>query len=145
MGQSPVVSATEAQDTGHLMSRDSDEIFFKTAHHKAGQNSHTDIHPLEENGPPVKAIQEYIDNLSDDDKVAFLSATDFMQQGISHISSSHIFRVEKAQKGVEQFLLSFVQHSPEIPSLVVGGLNCILTVSTYSINLLIFVATYAIG
>ena len=96
------------------------------------------------------AIQEYLDNLSDDDKVAFQSATDVMQmlgglqQGKSRISSSHTTRVQKVQKVlqcVKQFLGSIaicIQHSPEISSLVVGGLNCILTVSTYLINFTIF-------
>ena len=91
-----------------------------------------------------KAIQEYVDNLSDDDKVAFHSATDVMeklgelQQGTTRISSSHATRMQKVQKVLQclnQFLGSIricIQHSPEISSLVVGGLNCILTVSTYS-------------
>lgn len=90
-----------------------------------------------------KAIQKYIDNLPDDDKDAFQSATDVMkklgelQQDNSRISSSHTTRVQKVQKVlqcVQQFLGSIaicIQHSPEISSLVVGGLHCILTVSTY--------------
>lgn len=90
-----------------------------------------------------KATQEYIDHLSDDDKVAFQSATDIMeklgelQQGRFRISSSHTTRVQKVQKVlqcVKQFLGSIaicIQHHPEISSLVVGGLNCILTVGTF--------------
>lgn len=89
-----------------------------------------------------KAIQEYIDNLSDDDKVAFQSATDVMeklgdlQQSNSRNSSSHSTCTRKVQKVLQcmkQFLGSTaicIQHHPEITSLVVGGLNCILTVST---------------
>ena len=88
-----------------------------------------------------KAIQEYLDNLSDDDKEAFRSATDVieklgeLQQNKSHISNSHTTRIQKVQKVlqcVKQFLESVaicIQHHPEVSSLVVGGLNCILTVS----------------
>ena len=89
-------------------------------------------------------IQEYIDKLSDDDKRAFQSATDVMdklggalQQGKSRITGSHTTRMQKVQKVmrcVKQFLVSIamcIQHHPEIFSLVVGGLNCILTVSIY--------------
>lgn len=89
-----------------------------------------------------QAIQAYIDNLSSDDKIAFQSATDVMQrlgelqQGKSYISSSYASHMQKAQKVlqcVKQFLGSIticIQHHPEISSLVVGGLNCILTVGT---------------
>ena len=89
-----------------------------------------------------KAIQEYLDNLPDDDKEAFRSATDVieklekLQQG-SRISSSHTTCKQKAQKVLrcmKQFLESVaicIQHHPEVSSLVVGGLNCILTVSFY--------------
>ena len=88
-----------------------------------------------------KAIQEYIHNLSDDDKVAFQSATDVMeelgklQQGGLRIPTSHSTWIQKVQKVLQcmkQFLGSVaicVQHSPQISSLVVGGLHCILTVS----------------
>ena len=89
-----------------------------------------------------KAIQEHINNLSTEDKVAFQSATDVMkklgelQQVKSPTSSSHTTRTQKVQKVlqcVKQFLASVaicIQHSPEISSLVVGGLHCVLTVST---------------
>ena len=90
-----------------------------------------------------KAIHEYIDKLSDDDKKAFQSATDVMeqvggvlQQGKSLIAGSHTTRMEKVHKVfqcVKGFLVSVaicIQHDPKISSLVVGGLNCILTVST---------------
>lgn len=90
-----------------------------------------------------KAIQEYIDNLPDDDKMAFQSATDVMerigelQKDKSRTSSSHpcqVQRVQKVLQCVKLFLVSVaicIQQNPEISSLVVGGLNCILTVSTY--------------
>lgn len=97
----------------------------------------------EKNQAFQKAIQEYIDNLSEDDKVAFQSATDVMekleelQRATTHKSSSHTTRMQKVQK-VLQCLKRFVgsiaiciQHHPEISSLVVGGFNCILTVSIY--------------
>ena len=84
-----------------------------------------------------KAIQEYIDNLSDDDRAAFQSATDVMEklqdldQRKTLISSSHTKKAQQVLQCMKQFLGSVsicIQHSPEISSLVVGGLNCILTV-----------------
>ena len=90
-----------------------------------------------------KVVQEYLDNLPKDDKKAFRSATDVieklgeLQQGKSRISSSHTARTQKVQKVLEcvkQFLGSVaicIRHHPEVSSLVVGGLNCILTVSFY--------------
>ena len=81
-----------------------------------------------------KAIQECLDNLSDDDKEAFRSATDVieklgeLQQGKSRISSSHTTGTQKVQKVlqcVKQFLVSVaicIQHHSEVSSLVVGGL-----------------------
>ena len=87
-----------------------------------------------------KAIQEYLDNLLDEDKIAFRSATDVMEKlgdlQAKSRTGSHATRTQKVQKVlqcVKQFLESVricIQHSPEISSLVVGGLNCILTVST---------------
>ena len=95
-----------------------------------------------------KAIQEYIDKLSEDDKVAFRSAPDVMvklaelqqQQGRSGISISHttlMQRVQNVLQCVKRFLGSIaicIQHHPETSSLVVGGLHCILTVCTCHIN-----------
>ena len=87
-----------------------------------------------------KAIQVYLDNLSNDDKIAFQSATDVMEklgefhQGNARNSSSHIQKAQKVLQCVKQFLGSVaicIQHHPEVSSLVVGGLNCILTVSLY--------------
>ena len=89
------------------------------------------------------ALQKHIDKLSDDDKAAFRSAKDVMerlgelQQDRSRISDSHTTRVQNVLQCVKQFLGSTticIQHSPEISSLVVGGLNCVLTVSIYPIN-----------
>ena len=89
-----------------------------------------------------KVIQEYINQLSDEDKTAFHNAPNIMErlqevQGNdkSLISSSLITRVEKVLQCVKSFMGSlgiFIQHSPEISSLVVGGVNCVLTVCTSS-------------
>ena len=90
----------------------------------------------------LKAIQEYIGNLSDEDKAAFQSATDVMeklaevQHSNSPISRSHATLAQKVQKVlqcVKQFLAPIaicIQHHPEISSLVVGGIHCVLTVRT---------------
>ena len=89
-----------------------------------------------------KAIQEYMDNLSDDDKAAFQSATDVMekigelQQGKSRTPSSptRMQKVQNVLQCVKKFLGTVaicIQQNPEITSLVVGGLNCILTVGAY--------------
>lgn len=89
-----------------------------------------------------QAIQEYINQLSDDDRVAFQSATDVMeklgelQQSKPNTFTFHSTRIQKVQKVLQclkQFMGSIaicIQHSPQISSLVVGGLNCILSVST---------------
>lgn len=96
-----------------------------------------------------KAIEEYIDHLSDDDKLAFQSATDVLekmeelQKRKSSISTSHATckeRVQKVLQSVKQFLASIticIQHHPEISSLVVGGVHCILGVSPFFISFLI--------
>ena len=96
-----------------------------------------------------KAIQQCVDNLSDDDKEAFQSAKNVMerlgelQQRKPRTSSSHITHMQRVQKVLhclKRFLESTaicIQHHPEISSLVVGGLNCILMVSTCPIDFLI--------
>ena len=81
------------------------------------------------------AIQKY-EGLSDDDKAAFLSAPNVIErlQEMQHngkISSSLTTRVEKVLQCIKNFMGSLgilIQQSPEISSLVVGGVNCILTV-----------------
>ena len=93
-----------------------------------------------------KAIQEYVKELSEDDKAAFRSAPDIIEHlqemqdnGKSLISSSLTTRVEKVLQCVKSFMGSlaiFIQQSPEISSLVVGGVNCILTVGTSTAYLL---------
>ena len=87
-----------------------------------------------------QAIQEYVGDLSDDDKAAFQSAPDIMKriQGLQDngkllISSPLMTRVENVLQCVKSFMGSlaiFIQHSPQISSLVIGGVNCILTVGT---------------
>ena len=84
------------------------------------------------------AVLEYVENLSDDDKAAFQSAPNIIERlqemqcnGNSLISSSLTTRVEKVLQCVKNFMGAlgiFIQHSPEVSSLVVGGVNCILTV-----------------
>ena len=101
-------------------------------------SGHASAGPMDET--LQKAIQEYVNKLSDDDKAAFLSAPDIIEHlkemqcnGKSLISSSLTARVEKVLQCVKHFMGSlgiFIQHSPEISSLVVGGVNCILTVGT---------------
>lgn len=88
----------------------------------------------------VEVILQRHVNLSNDDKAAFQSASgvDVMeklreaQHGASRISDS-LTRVQKVLECVNRFmgpLAIFSQRSPEISSLVVGGLNCILVVRT---------------
>ena len=85
-----------------------------------------------------RAIQSHVKKLSDDEKEAFRSAPDIidrlqnMQRNEkSDISSSHISRVEKVLQCLQSFMGSLaicIQQSPEISSLVVGGVNCTLMV-----------------
>ena len=89
-----------------------------------------------------KAIKEYTSKLSDDDKTAFKSAFQsapdviedlrkMQRDAKSPISSSWAPRVERVLQCIKSFMGSlsiFIQQSPEISSLVVGGVNCILTV-----------------
>ena len=103
-----------------------------------------------------KAIQQYMKKLPDDDKTAFLSAPDVIEHleklqcnDKSLISSSLTTRVEKVLQCVKGFMGSlgiFIQHSPEISSLVVGGVNCILTVGTtiQAVPTLLFIYTWLI-
>ena len=95
-----------------------------------------------------KAIQEYVKKLSNDDKAAFKSvasaesAQDLIErlQEMQHnnkspISSSCISRVERVLQCIKSFMSSlsiFIQQNPEISSLVVGGVNCIMMVGTGS-------------
>ena len=86
-----------------------------------------------------EAIREYISKLSNDDKAAFQSAPNIIERlqemqytSKSPISSTLTARVERVLQCVKHFMGSltiFIQQSPEISSLVVGGVNCILTVS----------------
>ena len=94
--------------------------------------------PAKRDGAFQMATQEYVKKLSGDDKAAFLSAPDVIEclqeiqcNGKSLISSSLSSRVEKVLQCVKHFMGSlgiFIQQSPEISSLVVGGVNCVLMV-----------------
>ena len=86
----------------------------------------------------VEVVQQKHFNLSDDDRAAFQSASDVdvmeelrrAQHGASRISDS-LTRAQKVLESVNRLmgpLAIFIQHSPEISSLVVGGLKCILMV-----------------
>ena len=93
-----------------------------------------------------RALRAYVDDrLSDDAKKDFRSASDIMetlqrmqyhQSGPAskiRISSSVSARVNKVLQSLRNFMESVticIQHSPEISSLVIGGVNCILTVRT---------------
>ena len=94
------------------------------------------------------AIHAYInDRLPGDAKKDFQSASDIMETpqmrlvhrsgsgNTMHISSSVSDRVKKILESLRHFTGSVaicVQHSPEISSLIIGGVNCILMVSTSS-------------
>lgn len=95
--------------------------------------------PVPTNEALQKAVQKYVKALSDEDKEAFRSAPDIMEQlekiqcNRKHlISSSLTTRVEKVLQCIKTVMSSlgiFIQHNPEISSLVVGSVNCIMTVS----------------
>ena len=95
-----------------------------------------------------KVIQECISKLSDEDRTAFQSAPDIMERlkEIQHenkagISSSLTTRVERVLQCIKHFMGSlaiFIQQNPDISSLVVGGLNCILTVGTAVLTRYVF-------
>ena len=95
-----------------------------------------------------KAIKSYINELTEADKKAFLtaSASDIMDRlkemqndqsgsgGKSRLSSQFTNRLQKVLQCVKQFMGSIViaiGHHPEISALVVGGFNCILMVGTF--------------
>ena len=91
-----------------------------------------------------KTFQNLIHNtLSDDDKAAFLSAPNIMerlQEMQGSVSSALTARVEKVLQCVKNFMNSLarcIPLGPEILSLAVGGVNCILTVGTSTTYLLL--------
>lgn len=109
-----------------------------------GQAATGPMHPAGPQPVPVKsealqkAIQQYVSKLSNDDKEAFRVAPnvierlqEIQQNSKSHISSSYVNRVERVLQCIKYFMGSlgiFIQQNPDISSLVVGGVNCILTV-----------------
>ena len=108
--------------------------------HSPGPIHATSPVPVKKDEAFQKAIQKYVVELSDGDKKAFLSAPNVIEHlqemqrnGKPLISSSLTGRVEKVLQCVKHFMSSlviFIQQSPETSSLVVGGVNCILTVDT---------------
>ena len=94
-----------------------------------------------------KAIQKYVNTLSNEDKEAFRSAPDIiehlqkLQCNRNNLIPRYLMsRVEKVLQCIKTFMGSlsfFSQQSPEM-SLVVGGVNCILTVGTSSYLLAIY-------
>ena len=101
-------------------------------------SSHASASPM--GGAFQTAIQEYVKKIPVDDRAAFLSASniiDRLQQMQDDrkplISNSLTTRVEKVLQCVNKFMSSlaiFIQQHPDISSLVVGGINCVLTVGT---------------
>lgn len=98
----------------------------------------------------VAMVLQKHSELSDDDKAAFQSASDVdvmeelkkTQHGTAGISKS-LIRVQKVLECMNRFmgpLVIFIQHSPQISSLVVGGLKCILMVGIF--RSLLFLSTY---
>ena len=96
--------------------------------------------PVRKDEALQKAIQ-YVASLSGEDKAAFKSAPNIIErlQEIQGKNKSLICsltpRVERVLQCVRTFIGSlaiFIQQNPEISSLVVGGVNCVLTVGTYS-------------
>ena len=86
-----------------------------------------------------QAIKKFNGTLSDEDKEAFQSASDIMERlhsmqsdQNSRISNSHILRARKILQCMQHFMGSisiFIQAKPGVCSLVVGGVNCVLTAS----------------
>ena len=87
-----------------------------------------------------KAIQEYTTTLSNEDKDAFKEAPDIIEHLKTMqlnrkrlISDSLTSRVANVLQCIRTFMSSltiFIGHHPEMSSLVVGGVNCILVVGT---------------
>ena len=81
-----------------------------------------------------QAIQEYLDALLDEEKVAFRSATDVMEKLEDLLAKSHTGSHATRTQSVKQFLESVkicIRHSLGISSLVVGWLNCVWNLSDW--------------
>ena len=92
----------------------------------------------------IKTMQDYVDNLSHDDKEAFRSAPDIigklweLQRSQPHITGPLTNRVQKVVQCMKNFMMSIisvVQPRSEICSLVVDGANSVLTVSASTFSL----------
>ena len=104
------------------------------------QAENPDLPTPAKNGALEKAIQEYVSRLSNDDMAAFQSAPDIVEHlqemqlnNKPCISNSLTTRVQRVLQDIGGFMDSlgnFIQLSPEISTLGVGGCNYILTVGT---------------
>lgn len=92
-----------------------------------------------------QALQKCVADLSEDDKAAFKSAEDVMRKiqllnkvgSKLRLESGLSDRVQKVLDFVRQFtnlIQTFVRYSPEISSLAVGGVNCVLSVGYSLLN-----------
>lgn len=114
----------------------------------AAQTQPLDLKPLAPVPPKNPAFENamavILQNLSDDDKAEFKLASekDVMEElrkaqgGTSRISGS-LARVQKVLGCINRFmgpLGILIQHNPDISSLVVGGLSCILMVCILQIT-----------
>ena len=117
-------------------------VFASVAFYKAHETSLTP-QSLETSAPVENEtlkmdIQKCINNIPNDDKNAFQSATDIIAKirKLPPVKSSFIPRIQKVLRCVEEFLDSIaicIPDDPQISRLGVGGLNCILTVSTLNL------------
>ena len=143
-GQSRAATPTPPPQTHNNASTGSTSAASST--HAAGVQSvnsqlHTPPVPVKQVEALQKAIQQYLDALSDEDKAAFQSAPDIIEQlqkmqrnRKPTISYSLTVRVEKVLQRIQCFMglfSIFIQKSSEISSLVIGGVNCILTVGNF--------------
>ena len=87
-----------------------------------------------------KAIQAYTTTLSNEDKDAFKEAPDIIEhlktmqlnrkRLISDSLTSRVANVLQCIRTFMSSLMIIIGHHPEMSSLVVGGVNCILVVGT---------------
>ena len=114
-----------------------------TVVHVNAPSSDHDVAIVPVTQPPDNAIQEaiqkYVDELSDEDKTAFLSPADIMTRiqefnkpdASIRLSGPLNARVARVIQGIKQFLTSvsiFTQQGPSFVSLAIGGANYIMTV-----------------
>ena len=127
--------ASAGPSLGRGLQLDYDRLINTTGAYSVNSELPTPPVPAKSDEVLQKAIQE---RLSDDDMAAFQSAPDIIERlqemqgnGKSLISRPLTTRVENVLQCVKSFMGSlavFVQQHPELSSLVVGGVNCVLTV-----------------